>query len=91
MHMTCDRCGKSTRGVGYVTYSRHRDDPEDYCHVLCHECEPVYQQECSRWEESHRIPLEEGMPKPDRTAAIQKWADARHERMRENARHENAA
>src|SRR5712671_4264399 len=54
--MTCDRCGKSTQGVGYVMHSRHRDDPEDYRHVLCHECNPAYEQERDRWQESHPLP-----------------------------------
>ena len=81
--MTCDRCGKSTQGVGFVMHSRHRDDPEDYRHVLCHECNPAYEQECNQWQGSHPLPSVEGMAKPDRTATIQKWADASHEHMRD--------
>ena len=81
--MTCDRCGKSTQGVGCVMHSRHRDDPEDYQHVLCHECNPAYEQEHDRWQESHPLPSVEGMAKQDRNDAIQKWADACHEHMRD--------
>jgi len=64
-------------------YSRHRDDPEDYRHVLCHECNPAYEQERNQWHESHPLPSFEGMAKQDRTAAIQKSADAGHEHMRD--------
>jgi hypothetical protein len=81
--MTCDRCGKSTRGVGYVLHSRDKDDPEDYRHVLCHECDPAYERERDQWQESHPLSLVAGMAKSDRTAAIQKWADACHEHMRD--------
>jgi len=81
--MTCDRCRKSTKGIGYVMHCRHQEDPEDYRHVLCHECNPAYEQERHRWEEVHALPSVEGVANLDRSAAIQKWADARHEHMRD--------
>lgn len=81
--MTCDRCRKSTQGVGFVMHSRHRDDPEDYRHVLCHECNPSYERERNNWQESHPLPSVEGMTKQERTAATQKWADVSHEHMRD--------
>jgi hypothetical protein len=81
--MTCDRCGKSTQGIGYVSHSRHVDDPEDYRHVLCHERNPAYEQERHRWQESHPLPSIEGMSKQDCHTAVQKWADISHEHMRD--------
>lgn len=81
--MTCDRCGKSARGVGYVMHSRHRDDPQDYQHVLCHECNPAYEVERNCWQEDHPLPSVEGMTKQDRHTAIQKWAKVSHEHMRD--------
>ena len=81
--MTCAKCGKSTQGVGYVMHSRHQDDPEDYRHVLCHECNPAYEQERHQWEESHPLPSVEGMSRQDCSATIQKWADGSHELMRD--------
>ena len=59
--MVCDRCRKSTLGKGYVIHERHRDDPEDYRHVLCHECSPAYEKEENQWQEAHAIPFSEGV------------------------------
>ena len=64
-------------------HSRHQDDPEDYRHVLCHECNPLYEQELERWQESHPLPSGEGLSREVRHAAIQKWADTSHEHMRD--------
>ena len=59
------------------------DDPEDYRHVLCFECNPAYEQEENQWKETHPIPFADGMTKQDKVAAIRKWADASHNHMRD--------
>lgn len=64
-------------------HSRHRDDPEDYRHVLCHECNPLYERERAHWQENHPLPSVAGMTKEERTGAIEKWADASYQHMRD--------
>jgi hypothetical protein len=64
-------------------HQRHRDDPQDYRHVLCHECNPLYEQEQHQWQQDHPIPFTEGMTKQERSVMIQKWADDCHKHMRD--------
>jgi len=79
----CDRCKKSLRGSGFVAHSRHRDDPEDYKHVLCHDCNPAYEQESAQWDRSHPMPSPQGTAREERRALVQRWADERHAHMRD--------
>ncbi len=81
--MTCDRCGKPTRGVGYAIHMRHRDDPKDQRHVLCLDCNPAYEEEEARWVDSHPIPFADGMTLEEKRAAIRRSADERHHHMRD--------
>jgi hypothetical protein len=81
--MVCDRCKKSTLGKGFVRHQRHRDDPEDYSHTLCHECNLAYEQERNQWQETHPLDLAEGMSRAQRSVVIEKWAEACHNHMRD--------
>lgn len=81
--MVCNRCKKPLQGIGFVAYSRHRDDPADYKHVLCHDCNPAYEQEKARWEDAHPIPFAEPMTREEKRAVIQTWADQCYHHMRD--------
>jgi hypothetical protein len=72
MRSVCDRCKKSTLGKGYCVHRRHDDDPEDYFHFLCLDCNPAYEREEKQWQEAHAIPFTKGMTRQEKIAVVDK-------------------